>query len=643
MINTHEYFKAILQASSDQLQSCLPSNTNISNNPRYCPIRDWTIVFKTMTPITDAMCTTATVMTSSYAVSEIPSSTFNTLPSAAPGSSFLGQIFQRQEPLLVCNFDVNPRTSVFTMVFLTSAVCQVLGFFLMRQILPRIIRNYRKDQRVLSWVLTLFSSIILFTGAFTLSADIEWKLFTTDAAATTATAATTVGRTASFVSLQKFPNESILATMYSAYFVSYLICDLVLGMIYYREFIDLLSGWLHHLFYFAVVSNASLQKNVSTLFAIGAPIEASTIILATGHIFPELRSDTLFAITFVLCRIVYPLALLPELYMNVESRMWWKVAAMALIVHLYWFRRFVQQQIRYYRARPVQKQPIVEAIEQEKSTASTLDTSSSIVNEEPRPLVSVVDSIKATSAPTEVAASSLKNDMSEMDQAVFNGIQVNGSRHRMSRVVRRSACPSFDTSCDSQLGHERSESGANGPRTMEQLLAECENDDVSSYILPLQGLKGNNNRTFSPIALSCLMSSQGSNGAAAGAVRLSRASSMRDPRRRIALDAVRFEEPGLSMAPIASRSPSISEIQTQTEAQVQIPETTKAMRSTAMAEGGATVVMRRRPSSRTALMTTAALKSSLRSKADSGGSNSTNGCDYDLGTIRVARGVSVNV
>ncbi|KAG0254678.1 hypothetical protein BG011_005571 [Mortierella polycephala] len=638
MINTHEYFKAISQTTSDQLQSCLLSNTNVSSNPQYCPIPDWTIAFRTMTPITDAMCSTI-VMISSYAVSEFSSSAFDTLPSAAPGSSFLGHILERQEPLLVCNFDINPHTSGFPMVFLTNAVCQVLGFFLVRQILPRITRSHRKDQRALSWVLTLFSSIVLFMGAFTLSSDIEWKLFAADMATTT----TIVGQTASFVPLQNFLNESILATMYSAYFVSYLICDLVLGMIYYREFLGLLSGWFHHLVYIAAVSNASLQKNVSMLFAIGTPIEASTIVLATGHTFPELCLDTLFAITFILSRIVYPLVLLPELYMNVESRLYWKVAAMTLVVHLYWFIRFVQQQVRYYRARQVQKLPNVEVIEQEKSTASTPETGSSVVNEEPCPLDSVVNSIKTTLSPTEMIASSLKNDMSEMDQAVFNGIQVNGSRHRMCRAVRRSACPSFDTSCDSQLGHERSESDANGSKTMEQLLAECELDDVSSYMLPLQGLKGNNSRTFSPIALSRLMSSQDSNGVAAGAVRLSRASSMRDSRRRTALDAVRFEEPAPSMAPIASRSPSMSQIQiqTQTQAQIQVqfPKTNKAMQSAAMAEGGATVVMRRRPSSRAALMTTAALKSSLRSKADSSG---TNGCDYDLGTIRVARGVSVN-
>ncbi|OAQ23466.1 hypothetical protein K457DRAFT_83336, partial [Linnemannia elongata AG-77] len=141
--------------------------------------------------------------------------------------------------------------------------------------------------------------------------------------------------------MHRFPRESGLATGYCAYFVSYLICDLVLGCVYYRDFVDPLSGWAHHLFYLGVMSRATAQGNISTLFAMGTPIEVSTIFLATGHIFPTLRSDVVFATSFFLTRIVYPIALLPELVLNVESRLCWKVGTMALLVHVYWFHKFV--------------------------------------------------------------------------------------------------------------------------------------------------------------------------------------------------------------------------------------------------------------------------------------------------------------
>jgi hypothetical protein len=55
--------------------------------------------------------------------------------------------------------------------------------------------------------------------------------------------------------------------------VSYLICDLLLGSVYYRDFVDPLSGWAHHLFYLGVMARATGEGNISTFFAMGTPIE----------------------------------------------------------------------------------------------------------------------------------------------------------------------------------------------------------------------------------------------------------------------------------------------------------------------------------------------------------------------------------
>ncbi|KAF9163456.1 hypothetical protein DFQ26_002505 [Actinomortierella ambigua] len=151
------------------------------------------------------------------------------------------------------------------------------------------------------------------------------------------------------VSLQDFPNESLVSTFYGAYFVSYLMLDLMLGMVYYRSSLDPLSGWVHHLAYMGVVSRASMHRQLSTLFAIGTPIEASTILLAAGHIFPRARRDWLFGAVFFGVRIVYPLLILPELFQHVEMRMAWRVAFCALLMHVYWFQRFVQQQRRRWK------------------------------------------------------------------------------------------------------------------------------------------------------------------------------------------------------------------------------------------------------------------------------------------------------
>lgn len=199
-------------------------------------------------------------------------------PTAVHTSSFLhntplGFLFSRQEPLIFFNFDINPNTSVFSTTFVVAVILQILGFYIFRHFVPQLTDKNPKSKRGLSWVLTLFSSLVLFTGAFTLTSKMEWN---PSYRGMNVVEGGDQKYARTLLSLQKFPLESDLATMYSAYFVSYLICDLVLGIIYYRAYLDPLSGWAHHLGYLGVVSNAASQGNVSTLFAIGTPIEGMT-------------------------------------------------------------------------------------------------------------------------------------------------------------------------------------------------------------------------------------------------------------------------------------------------------------------------------------------------------------------------------
>ncbi|KAF9437976.1 hypothetical protein BGZ76_010346 [Entomortierella beljakovae] len=423
-------------------------------------------------------------------------------------------------------------------------------------------------------------------------------------------------RVPALLSMRKFPIESDIATMYSAYFVSYLITDLVLGFIYYRRYLDPLSGWTHHLGYLGVVSNATMQKNVSTLFAIGTPIELSTIFLAIGHIFPKLRSDLLFGTSFFLIRIVYPLVLLPELYLNVEARLCWKVCLSAFILHVHWFSKLVQQQVRYYNARKGgcttqnASQPLVS-----HETTKKIDNG---IHEFPLSQVSKVndDNVKSLSVKADIQLAK-KNSLSGLHQTVLNQLEVNGSGRNVdskkSKALRRSACPSFDLAyCDdeSEANDKVTPIPAVAPlKTMKQLLEECEQDDLSSYAFPIQGIAGNgNNKTFSPQALSRLISSKGSESAVTGgALRLSRASSMRDQKKRVALGSIKFEE-----AKVPVSRPKSMVVSTPRQS----------------FEADATVVFRQR--------------SSRASIVLEGPEEKDQGYDFDMGTIRAARGVSVN-
>ncbi|KAK3828600.1 MAG: hypothetical protein J3Q66DRAFT_15417 [Benniella sp.] len=565
------------------------------------------------------------------------------------------------EPLLLCNFDINPHTSAFPLTFLAATVLQVGSFYLLRSLLPRLSQDNPKSRRSLSWVLTFFSSMVLFTGTLTLSSKMEWGSKTT------------------LLSLRNFPNESDVATMYSAFFVSYLICDLVLGMVYYRAYLDPLSAWTHHLGYLGVVSSAALQKNVSTLFAMGTPIELSTIILASGHVFPSLRSDLLFAVSFVLCRIMYPMVLLPELYLNVESRMYWKVGIVAFMVHLHWFRKFIQQQVGYYHARQqtkvvcsgskhveVSSVPLSESetkpteclaeSKPELPCASKPDHSIDLVTSAEKEKETIVNEHKGTFPKTilpsfeeSTAQPAVNNSMSDINEAVMNSVQVNSStRHKQCKVMRRRSRLSIDhfddklyealatvdaatcTATTTAASAVATPTPKSTPaKTMKELLEECEDEDFSSYGLAMHSvIKGNHNKTFSPQALKDIVSSQKSTGAAAGQGAVSRASSMRDSKRRISLDAVRFDVPVLS-----SSNNSDSSAKAQRRASTVLPH----VQEQCSVDEGATVVLRPRSSR----LSVTRSSFSVENNKGSFGRNSTLKGDHDFGTIRMVRGVSI--
>ncbi|KAG0300135.1 hypothetical protein BGZ98_009422 [Dissophora globulifera] len=654
MISIQNIFEATLRAASDQADTC--------STVQYASALTLAAADLALND-SDNMCrSTSSALSASY--SSFASATPPPMLSSFPYPSFLSHFFSRHEPLPFYNFDINPNTSVFSLTFLTAFVLQIAGFYLFRHFVPRLTEPDTKSRRGLSWVLTLFSSIVLFTGTFALSSNIEWVPFYS-AASTPVAGEVGYGRTPTFLSLRNFPNESDAATMYTAYFVSYLICDLLMGMIYYRAYLDPLSGWTHHLGYIAVMSNVTLQKNVSTLFAMGAPIEVSTIFLASGHIFPKLRSDFLFATSFFISRIVYPTILLPEVYLNVESRMCWKVCLMALTLHVHWFHNAdSEEKVKELPTVPTPAEAITDMSMREDITKVH-----SVIYEHP----AQVKAIAALTAPTAITAAVSTNvnnepsgnDMSDMDEAMANSAEVNGSRRRSKpKADRRRTRPSSDHSidglCDDDESDEFSDispaittsvttatstssmpvttttttttkSGEAPVKTMKQLLEECDQEDFSYQLLPPSNKgAGGTNKTFSAAALRRLMqqteNSQTEDGNPAGVVRLSRASSMRDSKRRIALDAVRFEDPKASQ-------------QHQQEQQHKVKPRPKSVmfdyhreqhhnqHPLELSDGDATAVLRVRP-----------LRPSV---ASSSMTTEVQGPDHDFGTVRMPRGVAV--
>lgn len=105
--------------------------------------------------------------------------------------------------------------------------------------------------------------------------------------------------------VRNVPNLSVAA---NRFFQSYLAIDLALGSVYYRSQITLLSGWIHHTVYIMIVELA-IRRSWSHIFCLCAAMEIPTFFLGFMTLYPELRSNILFAISFFLTRILFHIIL----------------------------------------------------------------------------------------------------------------------------------------------------------------------------------------------------------------------------------------------------------------------------------------------------------------------------------------------
>jgi hypothetical protein len=94
---------------------------------------------------------------------------------------------------------------------------------------------------------------------------------------------------------------TVIAT---TFFMTFLIMDLVIGSIFYRNKVELLTGWIHHITYLCVLTWA-ISNQYTAVFIMMCLLELPTFILAIGSVRSYLRRDYLFASTFVLTRIMF--------------------------------------------------------------------------------------------------------------------------------------------------------------------------------------------------------------------------------------------------------------------------------------------------------------------------------------------------
>jgi hypothetical protein len=147
--------------------------------------------------------------------------------------------------------------------------------------------------------------------------------------------------------------NSAFSTGICAYFISYLISDLLIGSIYYRSLIHPVSGWFHHCLYIILVFYI-IQISVPGIFTIFGILEAPTFIIALGSIHPPFRSDRLFGLLFFLTRICLHVYITFKIYQGFPENYHYLISASIIPLHVMWFRGWIKSQLKAKNVKVIQ-------------------------------------------------------------------------------------------------------------------------------------------------------------------------------------------------------------------------------------------------------------------------------------------------
>lgn len=142
--------------------------------------------------------------------------------------------------------------------------------------------------------------------------------------------------------LTTFMAEDSLSRFTCVNFIVYLMLDLVVGIMHYPKYLQLITSWIHHPAYIGLLVYACIQQ-VTLLFMVALPLEIPTLVLSVGTIWPHLRSDMLFGATFLMFRIIYHVLCLSSLYFSDAPQWMWQVCALALVPHCHWFYQWLKK------------------------------------------------------------------------------------------------------------------------------------------------------------------------------------------------------------------------------------------------------------------------------------------------------------
>ncbi|KAF9352298.1 hypothetical protein BGX34_012222 [Mortierella sp. NVP85] len=160
-------------------------------------------------------------------------------------------------------------------------------------------------------------------------------------------------------SLENYPDDGRIGPhIVAANFQAFLLVDLILGFLHYRKQLEPFSTVVHHIIYYFIVIHMRAGDMLSVFCICGTPIEASSIFLAFGRMFPHRRTplvEWLYVLCFVSTRLIYVALLWHEVYFNYPDKSVAFLYSITISLHIYWFVLYLQTQ-RRFRAKQRSKQ-----------------------------------------------------------------------------------------------------------------------------------------------------------------------------------------------------------------------------------------------------------------------------------------------
>jgi hypothetical protein len=135
--------------------------------------------------------------------------------------------------------------------------------------------------------------------------------------------------------------EDAQNTTLANYVIGFFSADMLVGYVFTPESMGILTGYVHHTVYACLVYYLR-EHSHSNLIYLCLPFEIPTLLLDLNRLDSQKRYNGAFAISFVLCRVmynIYIIALMSELSIAYQS-----IATAMLLMHLYWLQEWTTKQ-----------------------------------------------------------------------------------------------------------------------------------------------------------------------------------------------------------------------------------------------------------------------------------------------------------